>query len=105
MSPFVRFAPLHSRYSLHLKAEMYANASNCAHLIQRCIEEFIRHCMHHNALQQFNTIIYEQDFPETCNYEWVAKVLSQNGMTRVRHAFHTVWVRRAFKDSSSKQQA
>lgn len=58
-----------------------------------CIEEFIRHCIRHNALHQFNTIIYEKDFPETCNYEWIAEVLSRNGMTKVRDAFLTVWTR------------
>lgn len=56
-----------------------------------CVEDFIRHCLEHNVLKQFETVIYEMDRPDACDYPWIETVLKDAGMVKVRDSFLTVW--------------
>jgi len=56
-----------------------------------CFEEFVRHCDRQGLLHQFETIIYEMDYADTCNYPWIEQMLKNRGMVKVRDAFLTVW--------------
>lgn len=59
---------------------------------ERCLEEFIRHCIKYNVLQQFHTIIYEKDKPSICNYEYIDKqLLNIPNMVQLKKGFMNVF--------------
>ena len=42
---------------------------------------------------QLNTVLYEMDYPEKCDYELIAKNLKEHGLTNLWYGTHLVWKR------------
>jgi len=42
---------------------------------------------------QLNTVLYETDYPEKCNYDKIAQKLREHGLTNLWYGSHLVWKR------------
>jgi hypothetical protein len=42
---------------------------------------------------QLNTVLYEIDYPEKCNYDKIAQNLKDHGLTNLWYGSHLVWKR------------
>jgi FkbM family methyltransferase len=42
---------------------------------------------------QLNTVLYETDYPEKCNYDKIAQNLREHGLTNLWYGSHLVWKR------------
>ena len=79
-------------YTLEEVQEMYGLkfttlVADCEGFLQTFFEE--NPCMY----DQLNTVLYEQDNKEKCDYKLIADNLKTHGLTKLLDGFHVVWKR------------
>lgn len=89
---FPHDVPTVESYTLEEIEKRYDVQFNC--LVADC-EGFLEQFFKENPTfpSRINTVIFESDRPESCDYAYVRSVLSSAGLTPVVDGFQSVWVR------------